>query len=58
MICFILFPRDNMVSEEVGAVAPWRPNEDENDAVSPQVGLFVTADVRVVQYNSSDSLGE
>lgn len=47
-----------MVSEEVGAVAPWRPNEDENDAVPPQVGIFVTADVRVVQYNSSDSLGE
>lgn len=47
-----------MASEEVAAVATRRPNEDEKDAVSPQIGLFVTADIRVVQYNSSDSLGK
>lgn len=47
-----------MASEEVAAVAPWQQNEDENNAVSPQIGLLVTADVRVVQYNSSDSMGE
>lgn len=48
-----------MALEDVAAVAPWRTNEVENnDAVPPQIGLFVTADVRVVQYNSSDSLGE